>query len=186
MKRSKEQKARKVVFAGGPGTGKSTLINELENLGHPVMKEVSREIVREAREKGVEHLFISDPLAFSDKLLEKRKAQFLKADRSEHQHIFMDRGIPEITAYLDHQRTDYPSYFSSANKEFIYDEVFIFPVWKDIFEQDEVRYETLHQSEEIQEHLIRTYRSIGYDLIEMPRTDTISRIDFLMNKLGHE
>jgi predicted ATPase len=186
MKRTTEQKAKKIVFAGGPGTGKSTLIDELEKHGHQVMKEVSREIVREAREKGVEHLFISDPLAFSDKLLEKRKAQFQKAENSEHEHVFIDRGIPEITAYLDHQRTDYPSYFSNANKQFIYDQIFIFPVWKDIFEQDEIRYETLHHSKEIQEHLIRTYRSIGYDLIEMPRTDTVSRIDFIMNKLGHE
>ncbi len=178
--------ANKIVFAGGPGTGKSTLIKTLKEYGYPVMNEVSREVVREARRNGVEHLFISDPLAFSDKLLEKRKEQFMDADRMDKANVFIDRGIPEITAYLDHQRTDYPSYFLNANHQFIYDKIFIFPVWKEIFKKDDVRYETFHQSEEIQDHLIRTYRSLGYDLIEMPRTDTRSRMDFILDHLGDE
>lgn len=186
MKSPEEQSARKIVFAGGPGTGKSTLIDALEDRGYQVMKEVSREVVKEARHNGVEHLFISDPLAFSDKLLQKRKEQYIKADQLELGHVFIDRGIPEITAYLDHQRADYPTYFTDANQHFIYDKIFIFPVWKEIFKKDDVRYETFQQSEEIQEHLIRTYRSIGYDLIEMPRTDTESRIKFLIDKLKNE
>ena len=176
------EKNKKIVFAGGPGTGKSTLINEFQKNNFQVMKEVSREIIQEARDEGIEHLFISDPLAFSNKLLEKRKNQFTVASQFK-EPVFIDRGIPEITAYLDYNETKYPSYFNDANQKYIYDQVFIFPIWRGIFKQDEVRYETYHQSEKIQKYLIQTYQSIGYDLIEIPKTDTISRMQFVLDKL---
>ena len=111
------RKNKKIVFAGGPGTGKSTLIAALQQDNYEVMSEVSREIIQEARQKGIEHLFISDPLAFSNKLLEKRKNQFIKASQIE-KPVFIDRGIPEITAYLDYNETRYPDYFTDANEKY--------------------------------------------------------------------
>ena len=176
------EKNKKVVFAGGPGTGKSTLLKAFQQDNYHVMNEVSREIIQQARLNGIEHLFISDPLAFSNKLLEKRKKQYTKASQLEVP-VFIDRGIPEITAYLDYNETKYPSYFTKANEKYIYDQVFIFPIWKDIFKKDEVRYETYHQSEQIQKYLVKTYESIGYDLIEVPKTNTKNRKQFVLDKL---
>ena len=174
---------KRIVFAGGPGTGKSTLIAAFQQDNYEVMNEVSREIVQEARQKGIEHLFISDPLAFSNKLLEKRRNQYIEASHLGKTPVFIDRGIPEITAYLDYNETPYPDYFTEANEKYIYDQVFLFPIWQDIFKQDEVRYETYHQSEQIQKYLIKSYESIGYDLIEIPKTDTKSRKQFVLDKL---
>jgi len=182
----KSSKNKKVVFAGGPGTGKSTLIEEFQKDHFKVMKEVSREIIQEARNEGIEHLFISDPLAFSNKLLEKRKNQYVKADRLGSEFVFIDRGIPEITAYMDYNKTPYPDFFKEANRNYIYDFVFIFPIWKEIFKQDEVRYETYHQSEQIQQYLIQSYQSLGYNMIEVPKTDTKSRKKFVLDILNNE
>ena len=186
MNKNNLDKNKKIVFAGGPGTGKSTLINEFQNDNYQVMNEVSREIVHEARQNGVEHLFISDPLAFSNKLLEKRKEQYVRADHLFDGPVFIDRGIPEITAYLDFNNAQYPEYFIDANKKYIYDKIYIFPIWKEIFKQDDVRYETFQQSVEIQEHLIRTYRSLGYELVEIPKTDTKIRKKFVLDQLANE
>ena len=176
---------KKIVFAGGPGTGKSTLIKEFKRNNYQVMNEVSREVIQEARQKGIEHMFISDPLAFSNKLLEKRREQFIDASHLNDNCVFIDRGIPEITAYLDFNKTQYPDYFTIANKKYVYDKIFIFPIWQDIFKQDEVRYETFHQSEEIQKHLTATYRSLGYELIEMPKADTKDRMEFVLEHLNN-
>ena len=60
---------KRIVITGGPGSGKTTLINHIEQLGYPTMHEVSREIINEARKEGIDQLFLTDPMLFSQKLL---------------------------------------------------------------------------------------------------------------------
>ena len=52
----------KVVITGGPGTGKSTVISSLERLQFACMPEVSRTVTREAQRRGVDQLFLQEPL----------------------------------------------------------------------------------------------------------------------------
>ena len=43
---------QKIVLIGGPGTGKSTVLNELISRGHLCMQEISREVTLAAQKKG--------------------------------------------------------------------------------------------------------------------------------------
>ena len=43
-----------VVLIGGPSSGKTTLIDALKEKGHTCYPEVSREVIREAQEQGIE------------------------------------------------------------------------------------------------------------------------------------
>ena len=61
---------QKIVITGGPGTGKSTIIDELINRNFTCMTEISREITLNARKNGTEQLFLTKPLLFSELLLE--------------------------------------------------------------------------------------------------------------------
>ncbi|MEO6346815.1 MAG: AAA family ATPase, partial [Aquaticitalea sp.] len=67
---------KKIVITGGPGTGKSSIINELKARGHVCFDEISRQVTLEAREKGIEQLFLTEPLLFSELLLKGRLKQF--------------------------------------------------------------------------------------------------------------
>ena len=42
----------KIVISGGPGTGKSTMINELSRKGYNVFEETSREIIKHDKKHG--------------------------------------------------------------------------------------------------------------------------------------
>ena len=50
----------------------------------------------EYKKLGHDQLFLSDPLKFSEILLENRIRQFEDADKLNFKNIFFDRGIPDI------------------------------------------------------------------------------------------
>ena len=56
---------QKIVLIGGPGTGKTTIINELIKRDFCCMPEVSRAVILKAKKQGVEQLFLTEPLLFS-------------------------------------------------------------------------------------------------------------------------
>ena len=81
---------QKIVITGGPGTGKTTLIKELEKRKFTCIPEISRQITLDARKKGIEHLFLKDPLLFSELLLEGREQQYIEATNKPSNLIFFD------------------------------------------------------------------------------------------------
>ena len=52
----------KIVITGGPGTGKTSIINKLEDIGHTVFHESSREIIQKYKKLGHNQLFLSDKI----------------------------------------------------------------------------------------------------------------------------
>jgi len=177
------KKTKIVLLIGAPSTGKTSVLNKLSDLGYVCYEEVSREIIQEARRAGITHLFRSDPLMFSQKLLEKRRLQFEEASVSDADFVFIDRGLPDITAYLDMVNTDYPDEFLKANTNFKYDSVFWFPLWDKIYTLDKERYEDFNLAINIEKHLIKTYTALNYELVEMPKLNLNQRIDFLLTHL---
>ena len=74
----KNVKKEIIVIIGGPGTGKSTLIEGLIDKGYCCFPEISRQVTLEAKKQGIEQLFLENPLLFSELLLEGRIDQFKK------------------------------------------------------------------------------------------------------------
>lgn len=171
-----------VLLIGGPGTGKSTLMNVLSEKGHVCYPEISRQITLEAQKQGTEQLFLTDPLLFSQKLLEGRIQQHQNALSEESNVVFIDRGIPDILAYMHFiGDKNYPDCFTKACQDYRYTKLFIFPVWEDIYMSDNERYENFEQAQQIQKYLVDTYKSFGYDLIEVPKDTPEKRAEFVLN-----
>ena len=108
-----------VVLIGGPSSGKTTLIEALKEKGHTCYPEVSREVIREAQEQGIEQLFLEKPLLFSELLLEGRKRQFKEALNEEANIVFLDRGIPDVLAYIPNAFTPGGDEFNSTWKFYL-------------------------------------------------------------------
>lgn len=176
-------KSKKIVITGGPGTGKSSLINELIKRGHSCLEEISRQVTLDARKEGIDQLFLTKPLLFSELLLKGRKKQFDQAGNSTENNIFLDRGIPDIVAYMDYIGDIYPEEFIEACKNNVYDQVFILAPWQEIFKSDSERYENFEQAILIHEHLVSTYSYYGYNLIDVPFGSIESRTDFILDTI---
>lgn len=174
---------KKIVISGGPSSGKTSLICGLENRGYSCIHEVSRDITLKARQKGIEHLFKTEPLLFSELLLEARVEQFTSADLFKCDFVFLDRGIPDVLAYLDRNKIEYPNPFIKSCKEHQYDAVFILPPWKDIHITDSERYEDYKESEILFEYLYKSYETYDYNHVFVPKGTIEDRIDFILAHL---
>jgi predicted ATPase len=174
---------QKIVITGGPGTGKTTLLQSLKKRGFHCMDEISREIILKARENGIEHLFLKNPLVFSEILVKKRKEQFSDALKSTHDLIFFDRGIPDIEAYLNFKKQKHTFPFVEMNKTSTYDKIFITPPWQEIHTTDNERYETFSETKKIHTELENTYTKLGYKPISVPFGTPLQRIHFVLQQL---
>lgn len=174
-----------IVIIGGPGTGKTTIIDGLLERGHCCYPEISREITLEAKKQGIEQLFLENPLLFSELLLEGRKKQHQQALEEDCEIVFIDRGIPDVLAYMHYIGDAYPAFFDEACREHKYSKIFILPPWEAIYESDDARYENYEQATLIYKHLKETYESYGYNLIEVPKDTVDNRILFILGHLSN-
>ncbi|WP_298556735.1 ATP-binding protein [uncultured Algibacter sp.] len=170
---------KKIVITGGPGTGKSTLITELTKRGHICLEEISRQVILDAKKQGIDQLFLTNPLLFSELLLKGRQQQFIEADIYKNQIVFFDRGVHDILAYMNYIGDTYPQNFIETCENSVYNSIFILKPWEAIYTDDNERYETFNQAQKIHSHLINTYQSYNYNLIDVPFGTVKERADFI-------
>lgn len=174
---------QRVAIIGGPGSGKTTLIENLETQGYACMHEISREVTRKAQEDGVDQLFLKDPILFSKLLLEGRLKQFEEAAKIDAPFVFFDRGLPDVPIYMDFIQVTYPDYFPETCRSNRYDAIFMLPPWGKIYKQDNERYESFEQAEMLYSFLKNGYQSYDYNIIEVPIGTVAERTSFITNNL---
>ena len=173
--------AKTIVISGGPGSGKTTIINQLSQRGYACYDEISRDIIQEGQEAGVDQLFLTHPELFSKKLLKGRIQQYIDAKLVTDSIVFLDRGIPDIVAYMDFKKEASPKSFTEACEKCVYDFVFLLPPWENIYKQDNERYETFEESKAIYENLKNAYINYGYEIVEVPFGNLIDRVNYILN-----
>ncbi|MBC9796245.1 AAA family ATPase [Sinomicrobium weinanense] len=177
---------KKIVITGGPGTGKSSVLQELSLRGDTCFPEISRQVTLEAQKQGIAQLFLTDPLLFSKKLLESRRQQYAGAEKEKAGRVFIDRGVHDVLAYMDYAGTSYPPDFTEICKHCRYDVIFVLPPWEDIYVSDNERYENFQQAEVIHHFIKSTYIAYGYELVEVPIGPVSARVDFMLKYLETE
>ena len=178
---------KKIVITGGPATGKTSVIQGLENAGFACFHEIIRDLTAVAKETGDLRSLktnpinsVTDPLEFNRNLLKGRTEHFLSAKNIEGNLVFFDRGIPDVLAYMKYYDQIRIPEFIEAAETYRYDTVFLLPMWEKIFATDEGRFENYDEALKIQDCLQKTYTKFGYNLIELPYDSIQNRIEFIL------
>ncbi|MEL6916398.1 MAG: ATP-binding protein [Bacteroidota bacterium] len=182
---------KRIVITGGPGTGKTVVIQQLEKAGFHCFHEIIRTMTLEAKKKGDAKTFVSNPIVsvnnpaeFNNTILEGRIQQFKDAYKVKGAYAFYDRGIPDVLAYMDFFDQSYAKPFITACKEHVYDTIFLLPPWEEIYVSDNERLESFEEALEVHKHLESTYTRFGYDITLVPKTTIEERFLFILKKLN--
>uniref|UniRef100_A0A9E8A3G5 AAA family ATPase n=1 Tax=Bosea sp. NBC_00436 TaxID=2969620 RepID=A0A9E8A3G5_9HYPH len=172
---------RLIAITGGPGAGKTSLIEALAAAGHGVRPEAGRTIIRDQQAIGGRGLPRVDPGLFAELMLAVDLRSHAEA-LAGHGKIFFDRGLPDIAGYLMLCGLPIPDHVERAARQRRYRRaVFIAPPWREIFAQDAERKQDFAEAERTYAAMAETYPRYGYALVELPRASVAERVAFVLN-----
>jgi predicted ATPase len=170
------------VITGGPGFGKTVLIEKLRNMGYPVGEEAVRRIILQQIECQGDILPWKNVSKF-EKLLMQERIDFLH--RIDKQDIaFSDRGLPDQAGFSMYKGKSISTELSSAILLNRYaKKVFVTPPWGQIYTNDPIRTETFEEAVKIHRCILKAYVDNGYEPIDLPLATMDERIEFILNSL---
>ncbi len=173
------------VITGGPGVGKTSLINELSKRNFQVVDEDAREIIRNQMHQNGDALPWKNKELYAKFILDasiKSYENFISLKTSKP--IFFDRGILDTICYMKMESLAITDEILQKLKRYKYNQkVFILPPWEEIYSTDEELKQDWKEAEKTFQFMFKTYKEFGYEVIEVPKISIESRADFVINQL---
>jgi len=163
------------IITGGPGMGKTSIIEALQVEGYTIVPESGRDIIRQQVANNGHALPWADRAAFAELMFRQALADY-RQHNTIKELVFFDRGIADTIGYL--QLCDLPvleemktmaQTLRSNNK------VFITPPWAEIFGQDTERKQSFEEAVQTYEMMKKVYTGLGYTLITLPKASVPER-----------
>ena len=159
------------VITGGPGVGKTTLINELQAAGYLVVEEDARKIIQQQMLKDGEALPWKNKLLYAKLMLEASVSSYQTVIKKQVSNpVFFDRGILDAICYMSMENIPITSAMREMTLALPYaTKVFILPPWEEIYQTDNERKQTWEEAVFTFQKMKETYLGYGYEVLEVPK-----------------
>lgn len=172
-----------IVFTGGPGSGKTSVIDALKSKGYRCAPEVGRKVIQQQVEQQGSALPWLDKVAFRDEMVREELASY-QAYESSEQQVFFDRSIVDSYGYsLLETLPISESLLNNCNELAYNSKVFIFPPWDSIFINDQERKQDFGEAIATYEKMVTAYNQFGYQLVEVPKLSVEERVEFILTSI---
>jgi predicted ATPase len=172
------------VVAGGPCSGKTTLLRALADAGHDVRYETSERLLREGIEGGASAAELrGDPTRWQQEILGQDFALFdgLQTDQT----VFTDTSFIEDRVFAARAGVEFGPTTTAWLRRRRYGNVyFLEPL--ESYEQTEVRMESQAAAAAIGAQVLAAYEEFGYEPIRVPMGSVEQRIGFILSHLAEE
>jgi len=166
---------------GGPGAGKTSLLEALAARGQTYVPENARAVIQERRRLGLPPR--PSPDAFASEILRRDIEQY-REHRAHEGPVFFDRAIPDALGMLNERGRLAPGEAERCLVEHPYDRgVLLLPPWEAIYRTDAERDQTFEESVRVHEAVREWYVQCGFEPIEVPRGPIEERRDFVLRHM---
>lgn len=171
------------IITGGPGSGKTSVIEALRAQGYRCVDEVGRKIIQEQLLIGGNALHWGDKAKFLELMLSRSMGDYDRMHESDG-HVFFDRGIPELAGYGPLVGFPTPAHVARAAERFRYARaVFVMPPWREIYRNDEERKQDFAEAITSYDLAVSTYREFGYEPVDVPKVSVAERVQFILERV---
>jgi len=172
------------VVTGGPGAGKTSLVEAVARRGIATVAEAGRAVIREEAACGGTALPWADRAAFARRMLARDVAGHRRATALPGPVLF-DRGIPDVIGWLDLCGLPVPAEAMRAARTLRYNRrVFLAPFVPEWFTQDAERRQDPVEAAETCRVMAATYAGLGYEVVKLPVAGIAARVDLVLRALG--
>jgi len=168
------------IITGGPGSGKTTLIQALKAKGYNTFDEVPRVLIEEELHKPTPVLPWIDLRSFASLCFEKMMDQ---KNKSQESITFVDRAIGDIIAYLHIGGVEVLREYELEAVRGYGKRVFMLKPERDIYIQDDVRPHTFDEALIIHSEIDRVYRNLGFDVVDIPHMTTEKQLGLIFSNV---
>ena len=105
------------IISGGPGSGKSSLLDALQRGGYKTMPEAGRAIIQDQVAIGGTAVPWADRMAFAELMLDWELRSYHEACEFA-EPVFFDRGVPDVIGYLRVCSLDAPEHMHTGPPDF--------------------------------------------------------------------
>ena len=169
------------IISGGPGAGKTSIIECLASMGYYTATEASRMLIEQQSRFDNGILPWTNLGAFAELCLALMTEQKQAAEKNRR-IAFMDRAVPDICAYLKQGRLPIEKRYMMECEGY-QPIVFLCQPERSIYVQDTVRPHPFEEALEIHDQLLSTYLELDFDVIQVPWGEISERAEFIENQV---
>lgn len=168
------------VITGGPSSGKTSVINELQNRGFKTVAESARHYLELQLVNGRD---IQEIRLHQARVQHKVLNNQMENERNldPHELTFLDRAMPDSMAYYQFLGINPDEKLIEALKTAHYKKVFVLDLLPMV--NDAVRQEDLAAQKRIHSLIIEVYRNQGETIVMVPLMSIKERADFILAHL---
>lgn len=169
------------VITGGPSTGKTSLIAELQRLGYTTIPEAARTVIDESLEKGVlVETLRSDEKKFQE-VVAKSKAD-IETSLDPNMITFFDRGMQDSEAYLNYYDFKIEPWVQNLLDKASYRKIFLLEPLQE-YKKDYARTEDATFQNQINSLLVSAYNNHGMAPIRVPDIGLANRVELILKEI---
>jgi predicted ATPase len=167
------------VVTGAPSSGKTTIIEQLAQLGYKTIPEAARMIIDEgiAQGKTLEEIRI-DEASFQQCVIDRNLE--MEDSLPIDEVIFLDRAVPDSLAYYKLIGQDMGNAMVFPKRNF-YRRIFCLEPL--VFVKDYARIESAETMMQLHNFFQEVYLYLGYEVILVPPIPTEDRVHFILDRM---
>ena len=177
----KEYGLKQIVLSGAPGTGKSSLLNFIQeqNPWVKIIHEPAREIIKEQKLIAGRGHMGEDPELFCHLFLSRCLYNIKLNTPPPSEQVVFDRSVIDCLAYAYYFRIPVDPFLRAAKLKATDQQCFLFHPWSAIYCNDHERTIGFEESCKFQECFIKAFKEAGISSLNMPQGSLEERYEFI-------